>query len=56
MLAVLFGHDDVARLLFLKGANPAIVDGQGNTAIRLAKAQGNGTLAQLLGQPLFAKK
>jgi ankyrin repeat protein len=56
MLAALFGHEEVAKLLLSRGANPEIADKQGNTAMSLAKAQGNQAMVQLLKQALIAEK
>lgn len=56
MLAALFGHQEVAKLLLSRGANPEIADKQGNTAISLAKEQGNKAMVQLLKQAFIAKK
>ena len=40
MMASLFGREEIVRLLLQQGANPAIVDYQGNTAESLARGQG----------------
>jgi uncharacterized protein len=48
MFAALFGRQEAARLLIRAGANPAANDAQGNTAVSLAKAQGNASMLTLL--------
>ena len=40
MMASLFGREEIVRLLLQQGANPEIVDYQGNTAESLAQGQG----------------
>lgn len=40
MMASLFGHQRIVKLLLVYGANPDLQDFQGNTAISLAQAQG----------------
>ena len=45
MMASLFGHEEIVKLLIQHGADPKIVDDQGNTAESLAQGQG---LTQIL--------
>jgi ankyrin repeat protein len=49
MMAALFGRSDVVRLLIAHGANSALKDNAGNTAVGRARQQGNPEMATLLG-------
>ena len=49
MMAALFGRTDIVRLLIAHGANAALKDNAGNTAIGLAEQQGNRAMVTLLG-------
>jgi ankyrin repeat protein len=46
MFAVMFGRDDVARVLLGARANVLLRDGEGLNALDLAQRQGNGALLQ----------
>ena len=48
MMASLFGQEKVVTLYMKHGADPAIVDAQGNTAESLAKGQGLGHIIDIL--------
>jgi ankyrin repeat protein len=49
MMAALFGRSDVVRLLIAHGANAALKDNAGNTAVGLARQQGNHDMVTVLG-------
>ena len=49
MMSALFGRTDVVRLLIAHGANAALKDNAGNTAVGLAQQQGNAEMVTLLG-------
>ena len=52
MMASLFGQDDVVELFMQSGADPDIVDHQGNTAISLAAGQGLTHILNMIRFPL----
>jgi ankyrin repeat protein len=49
MMAALFGRTEIVRLLTAHGANPALKDNAGNTAVDLAQQQGDPQMVTLLG-------
>jgi ankyrin repeat protein len=49
MMAALFGRSEIVRLLIAHGANAALKDNAGNTAVGLAQQQGNPEMVTLLG-------
>ena len=49
MMSALFGRTDVVRLLIAHGANAALKDQAGNTAVDLARQQGNSEMVTLIG-------
>jgi ankyrin repeat protein len=48
MMAALFGHADIVRLLAQRGADLALTDASGNSAQGLARQQGNAGMEALL--------
>ena len=48
MMAALFARHDMIRLLLASGADPALCDGNGDTAADLARSQGNEEVATWL--------
>jgi len=48
MMASLFGREDIIRLLLEQGANPDLKDRQGNTSIKLARAQGLSRVVEII--------
>lgn len=52
MMASLFGQDDIVALFMQSGADPEIVDHQGNTAISLAAGQGLTHILNMIRFPL----
>jgi ankyrin repeat protein len=50
MMAALFGHADIVRLLATHGANLALTDASGNSAGSVAHQQGNAGMEALLAQ------
>ena len=50
MMAALFGHTDIVRLLAERGADLRLKDASGNTAESLARQQGNAAMLALLDQ------
>ena len=48
MVASLTGHEPVARTLLSKGANLALVDGDGSSALHLSAEQGHLAVTKLL--------
>ncbi|HZZ30907.1 MAG TPA: ankyrin repeat domain-containing protein [Phenylobacterium sp.] len=50
MMAALFGHAEIVRLLATHGANLALTDASGNSADSVAHQQGNAEMESLLAQ------
>jgi len=50
MMAALFGHADLVRLLARHGADLALTDASGNSAAGLARQQGNTSMEALLSE------
>jgi ankyrin repeat protein len=50
MMATLFGHTDIVRLLAQRGADLSLKDVSGNTADSLARQQGNAAMIALLAE------
>ncbi len=48
MMASLFGRDNIIEILLEHGANPKIIDKQGNTASKLAQAQGLSKIVEMI--------
>lgn len=48
MMASLFGREEIVKLLIQHGADPEIVDYQGNTAESLAQGQGLGQIINII--------
>jgi ankyrin repeat protein len=48
MVAAINGHTEVARLLLDRGADPELEDGDGWTALMLARGHGHTDLVDLL--------
>jgi ankyrin repeat protein len=49
MMAALFGHEDIIRLLAQRGADLSLQDAAGDTAESLARQQGNTAMTTFLG-------
>lgn len=48
MMAAMYGHDEIFRLLLLEGADPWLLDTNGRTAIQIAKTKGFTNITQLV--------
>ena len=48
MMASLFGRENIIKLLLDHGANPSVMDNQGNTSLKLAQAQGLSHVVEII--------
>ncbi len=48
MMASLFGQEEMIKLLLEHGADPQLTDYQGNTATKLAQAQGLSRVVEII--------